>query len=167
MGHAPDCAVNGDPADLPGPRNRGLDVSPLDPIEALVPIVLVGAWRSSLAVREPNLETFIKTKQTKIRGGGIRLRIDLIDSHSWSIFPRGADHLNFYNAPSTVVFERQAQAFLSCFDGQSAIARCLKYVLGSLGCAKAEGGFPAHSFLPFGEGCKSAKSESSACDARP
>ena len=129
MGHASDCAVNDGPAFLPGPCSCGLDVGPLDPLEAFVPIVLVGAWRGGLALRERNAETFIKAKQSKIRGGrGIRLRLDLIDPHSWSIFERGADHLNLDGPGFAVIAKRKANALLPRFNGELPIARGLKRI---------------------------------------
>lgn len=131
MGHAPDCSTNDGPAFLPGPFDCGLDVGPVDPVEAFVPIVLVGAWRGRLAIRERNAETLIEAKQTKIRGGrGISLRLDLIDPHSWPIFERGADHLDFDRAWLPIVTEREAHPLLPSVKGKLAVAGGLKGILG-------------------------------------
>lgn len=130
MDHAPDCSLNDGPAHLPGPCSCGLDVGPIDPIESFIPIVLVGAWRGGLALRERNAETFIKAKQSKIFGGrGIRLRIDLIDPHCWPIFPRGADHLNLNNAAFPVISKGQTKPSFASLQGQVAIAASLQRVL--------------------------------------
>lgn len=123
MGHASDCAVNDGPAYLPGPCSCGLDVGPVDPVEAFVPIVLVGAWRGRLVVRERNAETFIEAKQSKIFGRrGIRLRLDLIDPHSWPIFERGADHLNLNNPPLAVILKGKTDALLASLNRQRSIS---------------------------------------------
>jgi hypothetical protein len=129
MGHASDCAVNDGPAFLPGPCSCGLDVGPVDPVEAFIPIVVVGAWRGGLAIRERNAETFIEAKQSKIFGrNGIRLRIDLIDPHSWSIFPRGADHLNLDHSSLPVIIKGKAKALAASFQRKFAIATRLHRV---------------------------------------
>jgi len=69
MGHASDCAVNDGPAFLARPCLCGLDVGPLDPLEAFVPIVLIGAWPGRLALRERNAETSIKQSRRKFAEG--------------------------------------------------------------------------------------------------
>src|SRR6476619_2941310 len=94
VGHASDCSVNDGPAFVPGPCDCGL-IRPVDPVEAFVPIVLVGARRGRLAVRERNVEALVKTEQTPINGGrGIRLTIDLVDAHRWPILFASSDHLD-------------------------------------------------------------------------
>ena len=130
MGHASDCAVNDGPAFLPGPCSCGSDVGPLDPVESFIPIVLVGAWRGRLAIRERNAETFIETQQSKILGGrGVRLRLDLIDPHRWPIFPRGADHLDLNSAALPVILKGQANALLSGFNRKGLVATGLAKIL--------------------------------------
>ena len=134
MPHASDCATNDGPSFIPGPCSCGLDVGPFDPVEAFVPIVLVGAWRGHLAIRERNAETFIEAKQSKIRGGrGVRLRIDLINPHSWSIFEGGADHLNLDHAQFPIVAEREANPLLTSLKRKLSIAASLKWIRGFIG----------------------------------
>lgn len=131
MGHASDCSTNDGPAFIPGPCDCGLEVGPVDPIEAFVPNVLIGAWRGRLVLRERNAKTFIEAKQSKILGGrGVRLRLDLIYPHSWPIFERGADHLDLDQAWFPIITERQTHPFLASFKRKLAVAGGLKWIRG-------------------------------------